>query len=226
MDVFSKFSSLQSLSRVRLCDSRDCSTPGLPVHHQIPELTQTHVCRVGDAIQPRTSSSVVPFSSCLQSFPTSGSFQVSQLFASGGKILLLHCLTKHLVFGCRLLTGCVAVSYYGFHLHFPNDYWGWIYIYVLIGYLYLFFDKVSVLIFRPFLSCFLLLTYFFLYILDAVLCWMYCKYLPPSVVCLFIFLIALLKHNFFFYTQWDIIYRYFSFRVYVSCILAKKFCQP
>ena len=30
----------------------DCSTPGLPVHHQLPEFTQTHVHRVGDAIQP------------------------------------------------------------------------------------------------------------------------------------------------------------------------------
>ena len=30
----------------------DCSMPGLPVHHQLPELTQTHVHRVGDAIQP------------------------------------------------------------------------------------------------------------------------------------------------------------------------------
>ena len=30
----------------------DCSTPGLPVHHQLPELTQTHVCWVSDAIQP------------------------------------------------------------------------------------------------------------------------------------------------------------------------------
>ena len=35
-----------------LCDPMDCSTPGLPVHHQLPELTQTHVHRVGDAIQP------------------------------------------------------------------------------------------------------------------------------------------------------------------------------
>ena len=30
----------------------DCSTPGFPVHHQIPELAQTHVLQVGDAIQP------------------------------------------------------------------------------------------------------------------------------------------------------------------------------
>ena len=35
-----------------LCDPMNCSTPGLPVHDQLPELTQTHVHRVGDAIQP------------------------------------------------------------------------------------------------------------------------------------------------------------------------------
>ena len=35
-----------------LCDPVDCSSPGLPVHHQLPEFTQTHVRRVGDAIQP------------------------------------------------------------------------------------------------------------------------------------------------------------------------------
>ena len=38
-----KFSSVQSLSRVRLCDPMNHSTPGLPVHHQFPEFTQTHV---------------------------------------------------------------------------------------------------------------------------------------------------------------------------------------
>ena len=42
----------QSLSRVRLCDPMNCSTPGLPVHHQLQEFTQTHVYRVGDDIQP------------------------------------------------------------------------------------------------------------------------------------------------------------------------------
>ena len=35
-----------------LCDPMNCSRPGLPVHHQLPESTQTHVHRVGDAIQP------------------------------------------------------------------------------------------------------------------------------------------------------------------------------
>ena len=34
------------------CDPMDCSLPGFPVHHQLPEFAQTHVHRVGDAIQP------------------------------------------------------------------------------------------------------------------------------------------------------------------------------
>ena len=44
--------SVQSLSCVRLCDPMNHSTPGLPVHHQLLESTQTHVHRVSDAIQP------------------------------------------------------------------------------------------------------------------------------------------------------------------------------
>ena len=43
----------------------DCSTPGFPVHHQLPELAQTHVCQVGDAIQPSH-----PLSSSWWIFPT------------------------------------------------------------------------------------------------------------------------------------------------------------
>ena len=35
-----------------LCDPMNRSTPGLPVHHQLPEFTQTHIHRVSDAIQP------------------------------------------------------------------------------------------------------------------------------------------------------------------------------
>ena len=45
-----QFSSVQSLSCLTLCDPMNCSTPGLPVHHQLLEFTQTHVHRVGDAI--------------------------------------------------------------------------------------------------------------------------------------------------------------------------------
>ena len=44
--------SVQLLSHVPLCDPKDCSTPGLPVHHQLLEFTQAHVHCVSDAIQP------------------------------------------------------------------------------------------------------------------------------------------------------------------------------
>ena len=57
--------------------------PGLPVHHQLPEFT--HSCALSRWCYPTISSSVVPFSSCLQSCPTSGSSQMSQFFASGGQ---------------------------------------------------------------------------------------------------------------------------------------------
>ena len=61
----------------------NCSTPGLPVHHQLPEFTQTHIHRVSDAIQP--SHPLSSPSSLLQSFPASGSFKMSQFFKSGGQ---------------------------------------------------------------------------------------------------------------------------------------------
>ena len=64
-----------------LCNPMNCSMPGLPVHHQFPEFTQTHVHWVSDAI----SSSVIPFSSCPQSLPASESFPMSQLFSWGGQ---------------------------------------------------------------------------------------------------------------------------------------------
>ena len=46
-----QFSSVSQLCPT-LCDPMNCSMPGLPVHHQLPEFTQTHVHRVSDAIQP------------------------------------------------------------------------------------------------------------------------------------------------------------------------------
>ena len=77
--------SVQFISQLclTLCDPMNHSTLGLPVHHQLPKLTQTHVHRVGDAI----SSSVVYFSSCPQSLPASGSFPMSQLFHEVAKVL-------------------------------------------------------------------------------------------------------------------------------------------
>ena len=77
-----QFSSVAQ-SCLTLCDPMDCRTSGLPVHHQLPEFIQTHVHWVGDAIQP--SHPVIPSSSCLQSFPASGSFPMSQFFTSGGQ---------------------------------------------------------------------------------------------------------------------------------------------
>ena len=77
-----QFSSVTHL-RPTLCDPKILSTPGLPVHHQHPEFTQTHVHRVNDAIKP--SSSVILFSSCPQSLPASESFPMSQLPAWGGQ---------------------------------------------------------------------------------------------------------------------------------------------
>ena len=70
-----------------LCDPMDCSTPGLPVHHYLPEFTQTHVpsnhlilCR--------------PLLLPPSIFPASGSFQMSRLFTSSGKRIGLSASTS------------------------------------------------------------------------------------------------------------------------------------
>ena len=49
VQVFYQFSSVTQLCLI-LCDPMNCSMPGLSVHHQLPEFTQTHVHWVGDAI--------------------------------------------------------------------------------------------------------------------------------------------------------------------------------
>ena len=69
-------------SCLTLCNPRDCSTPGLLVLHCLPEFAQVHVHWVSDAILI-ISSSAASSSSCLQSFPASGSFPMSQFFRSG-----------------------------------------------------------------------------------------------------------------------------------------------
>ena len=82
-----QFSSVAQ-SCLTLCDPMDCSMPGFPVHHQLPELVQTHVHRVGDAIQPShplLSPSLPAFNLSQhqegKSFPSS----LNQFFASGGQ---------------------------------------------------------------------------------------------------------------------------------------------
>ena len=74
--------SVHSLSRVWLCNPMNRSMPVLPVHHQIPEFTETHVIRVGDVIQPSN-----PLSSPSPPAPNPSQHQglLSQLLASGGQ---------------------------------------------------------------------------------------------------------------------------------------------
>ena len=91
------FSSVQFSSVTQscptLCDPMNRSTPGLSVHHQLPEFTQTHVHRVGDAIQP-SYPLLSPSPPAPQSLPASGSFPRSQLFAWGGQSIGISASTS------------------------------------------------------------------------------------------------------------------------------------
>ena len=88
-----QFSSVQSLSRVRLFATHElqqarppCPSPTPRVHsNSRPSSRWCH---------PTISSSVIPFSSCLQSFPASGSFPMSQFFASGGQSIGVSALAS------------------------------------------------------------------------------------------------------------------------------------
>ena len=86
-----QFSSITE-SCPNLSSATDCSTPGFSVHHQLQELNEIHVH--DDHVMPShnpkwwchpTISFSVISSSCIQSFPVAGSFQMSQLFTSGGQ---------------------------------------------------------------------------------------------------------------------------------------------
>ena len=77
-----QFSSVAQ-SCLTLCDPMDCSTPGFPIFHQLPKLTQTHVHQVGDATQP--SHSLLSLLLLPWYFPCSGPFQMSQFCTSGGQ---------------------------------------------------------------------------------------------------------------------------------------------
>ena len=81
--VYIQFS-LLAQSCPTLCESMDCSMPGFTVHHHLPELAQTHIHWVSDAIQP---SHPLPSLShpAFNLIPASGSFLMSQFFASGGQ---------------------------------------------------------------------------------------------------------------------------------------------
>ena len=78
-----QFSSVAQLF-LTLCNPMNHSTPGLPVHHQLPELTQTHVHWVSDAIQLSHHLSS-PSPPTFKPSQPSGSFPISQFFTSGGQ---------------------------------------------------------------------------------------------------------------------------------------------
>ena len=67
-----------------LCNPMNCSTPGLPVHHQLLEFTQTHAHRVGDAIQP-SHPLLSPSPPAPNPSQHQNSFPKSQLFTWGGQ---------------------------------------------------------------------------------------------------------------------------------------------
>ena len=69
-----------------LCDPMDCSTPGVPVHHRLPEFTQTHVHWVSDAIQP--SHPLL--------FPSPPAFNLSQHQGLFKQVSSLHQVAKAL----------------------------------------------------------------------------------------------------------------------------------
>ena len=77
-----QFSSVAQ-SCLTLCNPMECSMPGFPVHHQLPELTQ--IISIESVMPSNHLILCRPLSSCLQSFPVSGSFPMSQLFASHGQ---------------------------------------------------------------------------------------------------------------------------------------------
>ena len=83
MALHSKFRSVTQLC-LTLWDPMDYSTPGFPVHHQILELAQTHLHWVSDAIQP-SYPLLSPSPPAFNLSQLSGSFPMSQLFASGGQ---------------------------------------------------------------------------------------------------------------------------------------------
>ena len=97
------YSSVQSLSCVRLCDPIDCSTQGFPVHNQLLELTQTHVHRVSDAIQPSPHLSS-------PSLPT---FNLSQHQGLFQWVSSLHLVAKVLEF---------QLQHQSFHCIFRTDF--------------------------------------------------------------------------------------------------------
>ena len=101
----------------------DCSMPGFPICHQLLEFTQTHVHKL---VMPSNYLILChPFSSCLQSFPASGSFPMSQLFSSGVQSFGASASTSVLLMNIQDLfslglTGLISLLFKGHSRVFSN----------------------------------------------------------------------------------------------------------
>ena len=122
--VLFQFSSVQLLSRVWLF-----ATPWTAAHQASLSITNSGVhpnhCPLSRWCHPTISYSVIPFSFCLQSFPASGSFQMSQLFTSGGQSIGVSASTSVLPMNtqdCSPLgwTGCISLHSKGLSRVFSN----------------------------------------------------------------------------------------------------------
>ena len=112
MKVFAVTSSVQFIAHLcpTLCDPIDYSMPGLPVHHQLQSLLK--LMSIESVMSSTHLILCCPLSSRLQSFPASGSFSMSQLFASGGQSI-----------GVSALTSVLPMDIWGW---FPLGWTGWI----------------------------------------------------------------------------------------------------
>ena len=127
-----QFSSVAQFSSVQFSCSvvSDSSRPNEPQHARHPCLSPTprvhpNPCPLTWWCHPTISSSVVPFSSCPQSFPASGSFQMSQLFASGGQSIGVSPSTWVLPMNTQDwfplgLTGWISLQFKGLSRIFSN----------------------------------------------------------------------------------------------------------
>ena len=122
--LFHQFSSVAH-SCLTLCDPMNRSTPGLPVHHQLPEFIHSDSHPSSRWCHQAISSSVVPFSSCPLSLPASESFQMSQLFTWGGQSTGVSALASFLPKNTQGwsplgLTGWISLQSKGFSRVFLN----------------------------------------------------------------------------------------------------------
>ena len=158
------------------------STPGLPVHHQFPESTPTHVHRVSDAIQPShpLSSPSPPapnpsqhqslfqwvnlslikkncFLLWLYQFTFLPAVLQCSLFSTSSSTLVICCL-----FYSSCPFRCEVISLCGFDLHFPKSFWCWAVFHVPVDHQCVFFENMSeILSDVQFLTRLLICCFFF-----------------------------------------------------------------